>query len=144
MLYGSTRAGMFNVKAPQAILQGIAPDGGLYVPQSIPDLYGVIGEDFLSAARQIISAFFPEFALKAEEITRTAYESQFSHPAVTPLVRVGSTYVLELFHGPTAPLRMLHYAPCPSLTADENILQMTVKFLYLPPPRGYALRPCRL
>ncbi|HHU03157.1 MAG TPA: threonine synthase [Christensenellaceae bacterium] len=133
MLYGSTRIGVFNVKAPQAILQGIAPDGGLYVPQSIPDLYGVIGEDFISAARQIISAFFPELAPIAEEITRTAYERQFSHPAVTPLVRVGSTYVLELFHGPTAAFKDVALCALPHLltatreytTDDREILILT-------------------
>lgn len=133
MLYGSTRAGMFNVKAPQAILQGIAPDGGLYVPQSIPDMYGVIGENFMSTARQIISAFFPELALKAEEITRTVYESQFSHPAVTPLVKVGSTYVLELFHGPTAAFKDVALCTLPRLltaarkytTDDREILILT-------------------
>jgi threonine synthase len=102
MFYGSTRGGEFNIQSPEAILRGIAPDGGLYIPQSIPDLSGIIGRDFISAAGRIFSAFFPEFNTKTDEIAQAAYGNQFSSPAVTPLVKVGDSYVLELFHGPTA------------------------------------------
>ncbi len=124
MLYGSTRVGVFNIKASQAILQGIAPDGGLYVPQNIPDLSEIIGEDFISAAQHIFSAFFPEFALKADEIARAAYVGQFTDPAITPLVKVGDSYVLELFHGPTAAFKDIALCALPHLltTAREYTL----------------------
>ncbi len=115
MLYGSTRGGAFDVKAPEAILRGIAPDGGLYVPQSMPDLSGVIGENFISVARQIFAALFPEYELMAGEIARTAYGSHFSDPAVTPLIKVGNSYVLELFHGPTAAFKDVALCALPLL-----------------------------
>lgn len=102
MLYGSTRGGSFDVTAPEAILRGIAPDGGLYVPENIPDLSGLKGESFLQTARQILAALFPEFALQADAMAGKAYAGNFSHPDITPLVPVGDSHVLELFHGPTA------------------------------------------
>lgn len=122
MLYGSTRSGIFNVAAPEAILRGIAPDGGLYVPETVPDLSGAIGDNFISVARQIFAAMFPEFALKAGEIARAAYGEHFSDPAVTSLKKVGNSYVLELFHGPTAAFKDVALCALPLLMSAAKEL----------------------
>jgi threonine synthase len=91
-----------------ALLAGLARDGGLYVPQAWPrlspaDIAGLAGKPFADVAARVLEPFvggaIPVAELK--EIAGEAY-ARFGHPAVTPLVQIGSNlWVLELFHGPT-------------------------------------------
>lgn len=137
MLYGSTRGGSFDVTAPEAILRGIAPDGGLYVPENIPDLSGLKGESFLQTARQILAALFPEFALQAEAMAGKAYAGHFSHPDITPLVPVGDSHVLELFHGPTAAFKDVALCALPlMMNAARGITGDTDEILILTATSG--------
>ncbi len=85
----------------QAIAAGLAPDGGLYVPETLPTIRLLeVGNDLADTAAQLIAPFFESDALAAElpAICREA----FDFPA--PLLPLATTddHVLELFHGPTA------------------------------------------
>lgn len=88
------------------LLSGLAPDGGLYVPKKWPKtkLASLAGYAYTDIAYNIIKPFIgdeiDDGALK--EIILDTYESSFSHSAVAPLVQIGpSTFIMELFHGPT-------------------------------------------
>ena len=105
MFYTSTRGPQHRVTLSQAIVQGIAPDGGLYVPESFPH---VVPHDFAADATlaqlgsQLIAPFADGDAL-ASELEAITHEA-FNFPApLIPLPEAPAPVsVLELFHGPTA------------------------------------------
>lgn len=103
----STRGGQA-VTASQAILRGIAPDGGLYVPQEFPafslEQIGRMTEmTYQQRAVEVMSAFLDDYTREeVEEAVAAAYGAQFDTPDIAPLKRVSRTFsVLELHHGPT-------------------------------------------
>ncbi|MCB1760702.1 MAG: threonine synthase [Gammaproteobacteria bacterium] len=108
MRYLSTRGGVEPIGFSQAVLMGLATDGGLLLPERFPQIDGPMLQrwaqlSFVDLAVAVMAPFIGD-DLNAEELQRLverAYAS-FSHPEVTPLVRVGDQQVLELFHGPTA------------------------------------------
>ncbi len=88
-----------------AVLTGLAPDGGLLVPETIPDvtakLTGWEGLSFVALAREIVPLFVEDIALNdLEQLITDAYVN-FTHPEIVPLTQVGDVTVMELFHGPT-------------------------------------------
>lgn len=104
--YISTRGRAPAVDFAQALLTGVAPDGGLYVPSRWPDLpeAALTAADPAATARAVLEPFvgdaLPEGAL--ERATRRLTDG-FLDPAATPLVEIlPGLFVLELFHGPTA------------------------------------------
>ena len=106
MKYVSTRGGEA-VSAAQAILIGLSPDGGLYVPEAIPALPAEWLDPqnertYPELAAAVLQLYFPEFGADAlAEMCREAYAS-FTAPEVTPVRALdGGTWLLELFHGPT-------------------------------------------
>jgi threonine synthase len=108
MDYVSTRGPAPAANFPQVILDGLAPDGGLYVPRALPRLdpaqiERLKGADFVETAGAVLTPFAAGTiaADKLRTILRGAY-ARFSHPAVAPLVEVAPRrWVMELFHGPT-------------------------------------------
>ena len=98
MLYVSTRGNVEPVDFQRALLDGLAPDGGLYVPQEIPRLPP--GWDAWNY-QQALTATLTLFG--AEQVGPLVNEaaSRFAHPEVAPLVNVGERAVFELFWGPT-------------------------------------------
>lgn len=105
--YHSTRSSDHTVLAKQAILQGIAPDGGLYIQDSIDekplDFAKVCSQGFKATAFDVLSALLDDYS--AEELTRCiegAYGSQWDTQAITPVSAIGEDWLLELFHGPTS------------------------------------------
>ena len=108
MSFFSTR-GENCVTASQAILQGIAPDGGLYVPAMFPPVsLSKISEmadmDYTSRAVSVLKLFLEDFSIpEIEQAVKAAYGGgRFNDPGVAPLKKLdGSTWVMELFHGPT-------------------------------------------
>jgi threonine synthase len=108
MKYVSTRGEAPELGFSDALLTGLARDGGLYVPREWPqlsaaDIRAMRGLAYPEAALRLLTPFIggeiPEAALK--RIVEEAYAT-FRHPAVCPLVQTGpSEFVLELFHGPT-------------------------------------------
>lgn len=111
-LYVSTRGQAPVADFAEALLRGMAPDGGLYMPQSWPTLSpdaARTGRTYAEIAKEMLTPFIgaalPDGALDAA-IRRLV--SGFDHPAVTPLVEVeDGLFVLELFHGPTAAFKDL-------------------------------------
>ena len=106
MKYTSTRSNE-TVNASLAILNGLAKDGGLYVPESIPtlDLNALKDTSYQSLAFEILSLFLDDF--NKEDLKQTinsAYnENNFSHESITGLRKYNdNTYFLELFYGKTS------------------------------------------
>lgn len=106
MAFISTR-GADRVSAPEAIVRGIAPDGGLYAPEKLPvlsraDFAALAGMDYPARAAKTLALLldgFPEEALLS--MARKAY-ARFAVPEVAPVrPLMGRRFVLELFHGPT-------------------------------------------
>lgn len=108
MTYISTRGQAPAADFRTALLNGIAPDGGLYMPSDWPIFHArrvaeLAGEPFSTAAAAIIKPFVGDWLSDAQlgEMTARAFAS-FTHPDVAPLVRIGEEdWLLELFHGPT-------------------------------------------
>ena len=107
MLYQSTRGGASAVSSARAIVDGLAPDGGLYVmaPNEIPriDWRGFLALDYNSLAAKILSALLPDFdEAEASVLVTAAYKGKFSDARIAPLHAAGDDLFLELFHGPTS------------------------------------------
>jgi threonine synthase len=106
--YVSTRGEAPELSFEEALLAGLARDGGLYMPKSWPQLTheaiaAFAGKPFAEVAVALLEPFAGGAVPRAElvRIAREAY-ARFGHPAVTPLVQIDrSLWVLELFHGPT-------------------------------------------
>ncbi len=106
--YVSTRGEAPPLSFADALLAGLARDGGLYVPEAWPtlsadEIAALAGKPYAEVARRVISPFvagaIPQAAL--DLMIDDAYRS-FRHPATTPLVQIApNRFVLELFHGPT-------------------------------------------
>ncbi len=139
MKYVSTREGTGGVTASQAIIRGIAPDGGLYVPESIP----AVDVDFIcrlaampyrERAVQVLGLYLDEFSREElEDIAKASYGDNFDHPSIAPLhVLDDSTAYLELWHGPTSAFKDMALQIMPRLlTASlrKNGEQRTVSIL---------------
>lgn len=108
MRYVSTRGDAPTLGFEDVLLTGLATDGGLYVPESLPhfsadDLRDMADLDYPALAQRIIYPFVAETFSEGElkDIIDATY-AEFRHPAVAPLVQLDSRqWVLELFHGPT-------------------------------------------
>ncbi len=107
MQYFSTRGSSPAVSSAQAVVDGLAPDGGLYImaPSEIPrlDLKALRSAEYPVLAAKVISALMPDFSeQEALAMARLAYREKFSTPLVAPLRDAQGELFLELFHGPTA------------------------------------------
>ncbi|MEM7328543.1 MAG: threonine synthase [Pseudomonadota bacterium] len=104
MRYISTRGGAEPVDFVEACLTGLAPDGGLYVPEEWPQIAPAqAGETYVQIASRILKTFAGDALSEADiaGLCARAYAS-FSHQAVTPLTQSGpNEFVMELHHGPT-------------------------------------------
>ena len=134
MKYYSTRNEKNTYSAAQAMAMGLAPDGGLFVPETIPtvsaqELKALCAMDYRARAVNIMQRFLEEFS--AEELgdfVTHAYAENFDHPGVAPLRFTDErTAYLELWHGPTCAfkdmaLQMLPYLLTASLkkTGEER------------------------
>ncbi|MBC3889308.1 threonine synthase [Acetobacterium paludosum] len=105
--YNSTRSKDINVTASQGILQGLAPDGGLFVPNFIHNIQldkkNLIGKSYGEMAQVIFAAFLDDFSEKqiADSIQGAYYSGKFEDEEPVALKKIKDRYFLELFHGPT-------------------------------------------
>ena len=138
MNYQSTRNANIHATAAEAVLQGLAPDGGLYTMPSLSgirlDWQAVLQMDTLSMAREILSALLPSFSKEdMDALVRAAYDGKFETPELTPTVPVGDDAVLELFRGPTSAFKDVALSMLPRLmtasrekcSVDDEILILT-------------------
>jgi len=135
MKYLSTRGGE-PVAAATAILRGICPKGGLYVPEAFPqldvkDLLPLAG-DYPALAAHIMSPYFPEVGETIlRELTVSAYAS-FAAPDVVPLVSLKpNETVMELWHGPTMAFKDIALQMLPYLMRESLRLTHEDKVIYI-------------
>ena len=120
LMYSSTRNADVKLTASQAILKGLADDGGLFVPERIPELRYSIEElaemSYQETAYAVMKEFFTDFTeeeLKA--CINKAYDSKFDTEEIAPLVSADGAYYLELFHGSTIAFKDMALSILPHL-----------------------------
>ena len=120
LLYNSTRNSDIAVTASEAILKGLAADGGLFVPERIPKLDVTMdqlkGMSYQETAYAVMKQFLTDFT--EEELKHcidSAYDSKFDTEVIAPLVKVEDTYHLELFHGATIAFKDMALSILPHL-----------------------------
>ncbi len=106
LIYQSTRDASNKVTASQAILNGLASDGGLFTPLSMPqvelDFEALQFASYQEVAKLILSAFFDDFTEEElDDCISSAYDDKFDTVVIAPLVSLKEYYNLELFHGST-------------------------------------------
>ena len=140
--YISTRNPDHKVSSSKAILSGQAPDGGLYIPEHLEDIkcdyHDILSGDFRSMAKAVWNLFFPDYGKdKINSLVEKSYEGKFSAPEITPLVSVGSSNVLELYHGPTSAFKDVALSALPNLlTAAREMNDFTDEIMILTATSG--------
>ena len=142
LLYNSTRNAEKKVTASQAILKGLANDGGLFVPEYIPKLdvsmEELKGMSYQETAYEVMSQFLTDFT--EEELRHcinSAYDSKFDTEVIAPLVKVGDIYHLELFHGATIAFKDMALSILPHLlTTAAKKNQVTKEIVILAATSG--------
>ena len=116
MLYHSTRNDSLKIDSAQAVLQGLAPDGGLYMPGTLPafDWQACLKGNPYEMASMILGAMLPDIP-DMEDLVKKAYDRKFTAPDLTPTASVGEMTVLELFHGPTSAFKDVALCMLPQL-----------------------------
>ena len=123
MNYHSTRCSSDLVNSAEAVLNGLAPDGGLYMPEFIPtlDWRKCLEGDSLEMATAILSALLPDIP-NMDQLVKNAYVGQFETEDLTPTVPVADYHVLELFRGPTSAFKDVALRMLPQLlTASRAV-----------------------
>ncbi len=120
LLYKSTRNADKTVTASQAILKGLAEDGGLFVPIELPKLDVTMNElktmSYQETAYAVMKQFLTDFTEEElKHCINSAYDSKFDTEVIAPLVKVGDTYHLELFHGATIAFKDMALSILPHL-----------------------------
>ena len=106
MKYISTRNKDKVVSSSEAIIQGLAADGGLYTPQSLDqkvDLSSALKMNYLELAQYILSLFLSDFSHEQiQQCVQNAYQNSFENNEVAPLCKYHDGWLMELWHGPTS------------------------------------------
>ena len=137
LLYKSTRGGENGVPASRAILEGLAKDGGLFVPEKIPaldvSLKELSGMSYQETAYQVMKLFLTDFT--EEELRKCiagAYDGKFDTEVIAPLAKVEDAYYLELFHGATIAFKDMALSILPHLmttAAKKNQIRNEIVIL---------------
>ncbi len=119
-MYTSTRNTDEKATASQAILKGLAQNGGLFVPEQIPvldiDVDTLAQMTYQETAYAVMSRFFTDFTEEElKSCIANAYDSKFDTQEIAPLVRAGDAWYLELFHGPTIAFKDMALSILPHL-----------------------------
>ena len=137
LLYKSTRDAEKTVTASQAILKGLADDGGLFVPVSIPKLPVSLGElkemTYQEIAYTVMKDFLTDFTEEElKSCIAKAYDSKFDTEEIAPLAKVEDAYYLELFHGATIAFKDMALSILPHLlttSAKKNQVKNEIVIL---------------
>ena len=121
MKYQSTRSRALTASPAEAVLAGIAPDGGLFMPEAIPsmDWQALLQEDTLTMSARILSALLPDYP-DIDALVHRGYAGKFETEELTPVVPVGGRYVLELFRGPTSAFKDVALSLLPLLISEAR------------------------
>ena len=137
LLYQSTRDNQEQVTASQAILQGLATDGGLYLPTEIPKL-GISLEvlasmNYQQIAYEVMKLFFTDFTEEElKHCINSAYDDKFDTTEIVPIHKADGAYYLELFHGATIAFKDMALSILPHLlttAAKKNELKDEIVIL---------------
>jgi threonine synthase len=128
MKYISTRSKTPSLYSSEAIIKGIAEDGGLYVPNEIPKIDRDLGElssmSYKDLAYYIMSKFLTDFDEKElRNCITNAYNDKFDTPLVAPLVEKAGVHFLELYHGPTLAFKDMALSILPHLLKTSMTMQ---------------------
>lgn len=137
ILYKSTRGAAGELKASEAILKGLADDGGLFVPTEIPKLEVTIDElskmTYQQVAYEVMKLFFTDFTEEElKSCINKAYDSKFDTEEIAPLAEVDGAYYLELFHGKTIAFKDMALSILPHLlttSAKKNNVKNEIVIL---------------
>ena len=137
LLYKSTRDAEKTVTASQAILKGLADDGGLFVPVSIPKLPVSLGElkemTYQEIAYTVMKEFLTDFTEEElKSCIAKAYDSKFDTEEIAPLAKVEDAYYLELVHGATIAFKDMALSILPHLlttSAKKNQVKNEIVIL---------------
>lgn len=137
VLYSSTRSKGAPVKASEAILKGLADDGGLFVPDHIPALDKSLEElskmDYRQVAYEVMKLFFTDFTEEElKNCIEKAYDSKFDTEVIAPLVEAEGAWYLELFHGATIAFKDMALSILPHLmitSARKNQIKNEIVIL---------------
>ncbi len=125
----STRGDTQGVDAPQAIVQGLAPDSGLFVPEWFPsldfDLAKIHQLSYCNLAKQILKQWLPGYTAEAiDAVVSNGYGSgTFDTPELAPVKSFGTRHFIELFHGPTLAFKDLALSLLPHLLVEGRHLK---------------------
>ncbi len=137
LLYASTRNAQEKVTASQAILKGLAGEGGLFVPTQIPALDVSIDElakmSYQETAYEVMKLFLTDFTEEElKNCINSAYDSKFDIEEIAPLVKADGAYYLELFHGSTIAFKDMALSILPYLlttSAKKNQVKNEIVIL---------------
>ncbi len=137
LLYKSTRNAEKTVTASEAILKGLADDGGLFVPVQIPKLDVSLDElkdmNYQETAYAVMKQFLTDFTEdELKNCIVKAYDSKFDTEEIAPLAKVDGTYYLELFHGATIAFKDMALSILPHLlttSAKKNNVKNEIVIL---------------
>ena len=137
LMYSSTRNKNEKVTASEAILKGLATDGGLFVPDSIPALDVTMDElaqmSYQETAYAVMKQFLTDFTEEElKNCIEKAYDSKFDTETIAPLVEAKGAYYLELFHGSTIAFKDMALSILPHLlitSARKNKVENDIVIL---------------
>ncbi len=137
VLYKSTRSNSQPVKASEAILKGLADDGGLFVPQSIPALDVSIDAlskmSYKEVAYEVMKLYLTDFTEEElKNCINRAYDAKFDTEVIAPLAYADGAYYLELFHGATIAFKDMALSILPHLmttSAKKNNVKNDIVIL---------------
>lgn len=137
VLYSSTRNAGNKVTASQAILKGLSEDGGLFVPDHIPELACPVrelaGKTYQEIAYEVMRLFLTDFTEEElKSCISRAYDSKFDTEVIAPITEAEGTYYLELFHGATIAFKDMALSILPHLmitSAKKNHVKNEIVIL---------------
>ena len=138
MEYLSTRGRAARTDSARAVLEGLAPDGGLYMPERLPefDWQACLRGSSQDMATAILSALLPDIP-DMRRLVANAYTGKFETEDLTPTVPVGDFHVLELFRGPTSAFKDVALSMLPQLmTAARDLTGMKEEIMILTATSG--------
>ena len=142
LLYQSTRSNTAPITASQAILKGLAEDGGLFVPESIPALKVSLKElsnmTYQQTAYEVMKLYFTDFTEEElKSCISNAYDEKFDTTEIAPVKEAGGFYYLELFHGSTIAFKDMALSILPHLlTTAAKKNQVTDEIVILTATSG--------
>lgn len=137
LYYKSTRNSELRVTASEAILKGLAPDGGLFVPEKLPVLDVSMEElkkmTYQETAYAVMKQFLTDFTEgELKDCITKAYDAKFDTDEIAPLAKVDGVYYLELFHGATIAFKDMALSILPHLmitSAKKNQVENKIVIL---------------